>query len=71
MSEQYVGGCVFVDHMSSYIGFSSSETIKAKQSFEQHCIDHGIMIDTYHADNGVFKANAFINHIRDHASLRK
>jgi len=25
------------------------------------------MIDTYLADNGVFKANTFINHIRDHA----
>ena len=66
MSEQYVGGCVFVDHMSSYIhvvhqlGFSSSETVRAKQSFEHHCLDHGIMIDTYLADNGVFKANAFI-----------
>ena len=35
-SEQHVGGCIFVDHMSSYIhvehqlGFSSSETIRAK-----------------------------------------
>ena len=73
MSEQYVGGCVFVDHMSSYIqvvhqlGFSSSETIRAKQTYEQHYLDHGIMVDTYLADNGVFKANAFINHIRDHA----
>ena len=42
MSEKYVGGCVFVDHMSSYIhvdhqlGFYSSETVRVKQSFEQH-----------------------------------
>ena len=37
-SEHYVGGCVFVDHMSGYIhiehqlGFSSSETIRGKQA---------------------------------------
>ena len=72
-SEHYVGGCIFVDHMSGYLqvehqlGFSSTETIRAKQAYEKHCLDHGIMVDTYLADNGVFKANAFINHIREHA----
>ena len=36
-SDQYVGGCTFVDHMSGYIhvehqlGFSGSETIRAKK----------------------------------------
>ena len=41
-SQQYVGGCLFVDHMSSYIhvehqlSFSSSETIRAKQAYESH-----------------------------------
>ena len=35
-SQQYVGGCLFVDHMSAYVhvehqlGFSSSETMRAK-----------------------------------------
>lgn len=39
-SDQFVGGCIFVDHMSGYIhvehqlGFSSNETIRAKQNFE-------------------------------------
>ena len=39
-SERCVGFCVVVDHMSSYIQvvhqlvFSSSETIRAKQSYE-------------------------------------
>ena len=71
-SEHYIGGCIFVDHMSSYIhmehqfGISSSETIKAKKSFESHCLDHGIMIDTYLVDNILFKSNAFITHIRNH-----
>ena len=71
-ADQYVGGCIFVDHMSNYIhiepqlGFSSSETIRAKQNFEKLSLDNGILIDSYLADNGVFKANAFVTHIRDH-----
>ena len=69
---QYKGGCVFVDHMSSYIhvehqlGFSSSETIRAKQNFEKLALDHGVIIANYHADNGTFKANSFVSHIREH-----
>ena len=60
-----------MDHMSSYmhiehqLGFSSSETIWAKQNFEKLALDSGILIDSYLADNGVFKANAFVGHIRD------
>ena len=71
-SDQYVGGCIFVDHMSSYIhnehqlGFSGSETIWAKQNYKKLCLDSGIMVDTYLVDNGVFKANKFMQHIRDH-----
>ena len=71
-SDQYVGGCVFVDHMSGYIhvepqlGFSSSETIRAKQNFEKFSLDHGVLVDSYLADNGVFKANAFVQHIHTH-----
>ena len=71
-SPQYKGGCVFVDHMSSYLhvehqlGFSSSETIRAKQNFEKLALDNGVIVSTYHVDNGTFKANAFVSHIREH-----
>jgi hypothetical protein len=71
-SDQYVGGCIFVDHMSGYIhvepqlGFSSSETVRAKQSFEKFALDNGVLVEEYMADNGVFKANAFVKHIQDH-----
>ena len=71
-SDQYVGGCIFIDHMSGYIhiepqlGFSSSETIRAKQNFEKFSLNHGVIVDSYLADNGVFKANAFVQHINIH-----
>ena len=51
-SAQYVGGCIFVDHMSSYIhvefqhGFSSSETIRVKQAFEKLAVDSGVIIES-------------------------
>ena len=60
-SKIFLGGCIFVDNMSGHIHvehqlrFLSSETIWAKQNYEKICLDNGIMVDTYLADNGVFK----------------
>jgi len=71
-SDQYVGGCIFVDHASGYIhvehqlGFSSSETIRAKQNYEQFAMGHGVIVTSYLADNGTFKANQFVSHLREH-----
>ena len=61
-----------MDHMSGYIhighqlGFSTSETLRVKQDYERYCLDHGVVVDMYLADNGVFKANKFVAHIREH-----
>ena len=71
-ADKFVGGCIFVDSMSGYLhvehqlGFSSTETIRAKQNFEKLSMDHGVLVDSYKADNGVFKSNAFVAHIREH-----
>ena len=29
-------------------------------------LDHGVLINSYKADNGIFKANEFVSHIREH-----
>jgi hypothetical protein len=62
-----------VDHMSGYmyvkhqLGFSSTEeTIRAKQNYKQFALGHGVLIVEYLADNGVFKGNKFVQHIREH-----
>ena len=61
-----------MDHMSSYLhvehqlGFSSSETIRAKQNFEKMALDYGVIVASYHANNGTFKANEFVAHIHEH-----
>ena len=71
-SEQYVGGCILVDHMSNYIhvkhqlGFSSSETIRIKQNHRQLALKSGVAVENYLVDNGIFKAEAFVQHLCDH-----
>ena len=70
-SDQYKGGCIFVDHGSGYLhvehqlGFSAIETIRAKQNFEKLALEHGVIIQNYLTDSGAFKANAFVDHIRN------
>jgi hypothetical protein len=71
-SEMFKGGCIFVDHASSHVfietqvGFSAIETLRAKQNFEQHFLNYGIIVESYLTDSGAFKANKFFQHIRDH-----
>ena len=71
-SASYVGSCIFVDHMSGLIhvefqhGFSATETIRAKQNFEKLPLDNGVVVDSYLADNGIFKSHKFVQHIHEH-----
>ena len=48
--------------MEHQVGFSAVETM-AKQNFERLCLDHGVIVNNYLAYNGVFKSNAFFQHI--------
>ena len=72
-SEKYKGGAIFVDHGTGYLhvehqlGFSAVETIRAKQAYENMAFEHGVVIQSYLTDSGAFKANAFVQHIRDHS----
>ena len=50
-------------HIEHQLGFSSSVTLRAKQSYERLVLDHGVIVDLYKADNGLFKANVFVTHI--------
>jgi hypothetical protein len=76
-SQQYKGGCLFVDHGSSYVhvehqfGFSAVETIRAKKSYEIICFDNGILVQDYLTDSGAFKANKFVKHIHETHQLMR
>jgi hypothetical protein len=58
-----MSGYIHVEHQ---LGFSSSETIRAKQNYEQLALGNGVIVTDYLADNGIFKANAFVQHLREH-----
>lgn len=66
-TKRYEYVTVFVDNFSGY-GFvhlqqtsSGEETLKAKEAFERLCKANGIQVLHYHADNGIFKAHAWVN----------
>jgi hypothetical protein len=51
------------------LGLSDVETIRAKQAYEKFCLDHGVLIQDYLTDSGAFKANKFVQHIRESHQL--
>ena len=75
---RHVGGCIFVDHASSYIhiefqtSLSSHETLRAKLAFERQCRDVGIVVQTYMSDNGkAFTAKDFSEHLTEFKQVSK
>jgi hypothetical protein len=64
----YKAATIVVDHFSGLrfihmmTNLSSDETIKAKQACEHFAANHFVTIEHYHADNGRFADNVFINH---------
>jgi hypothetical protein len=67
----YSGGLIFVDHASGYVhvelcvNFTAGETLRAKALFEQAMLDHGITVQSYQTDNGVFAAKEFMLEIHN------
>ena len=53
-------------HVEEQLGFSASESIRAKQTFEKFALDHGILIHNYLGDNGIFKSKEFVKHLYEH-----
>ena len=65
--QRYKYATVFVDQYSGYTfvylqrRLTSEETVHAKHAFERSAEQRGVKILHYHADNGRFADNAFIN----------
>ena len=64
--EKYSGGAIFVDHASGYIfvapqvHLNTHETIAAKEAFESHARDFGVLPQEYISNNGsVFTSGAY------------
>jgi len=60
---------MFCDHLSGKISvqqqvmLNGSDSIRSKRSFERECAQDGVTIDSYHSDNGIFKANDFVEEL--------
>ena len=68
---RYRVATIFVDHFSdlSYVHLQSStsseETVEAKVAFEAYARDHGVTVEHYHADNGRFADNLFMQSVKE------
>ena len=70
-TSQYKFATIFVDYHSQ-LGFvylkrtsDGVESIKAKIVWEAYCADHSIKVRHYHADNGRFCKNLFMNDVKE------
>ena len=68
--DKYKGGCIFVDHATSYIHIelqvrlNTTETLNAKKAFEEACASHGVIPQNYISDEGSsFSSAEFIDHL--------
>ena len=74
--QQYTGGAIFVDHATGYIyinhqvHLTTHETINAKENFEAHCRDHGVVVSEYLSDNGTaFTGQEYTRHLETFAQI--
>ena len=75
-SDMYMGGCVFVDHASSFVHvefqshLNTHETAKAKEAYELLCRDFGVVPQSYVSDNGkAFTSKGFMQHLAKFAQV--
>ena len=67
--DRYRYATVFVDNYSRYVyvhlqkHLTSKETLEAKSAFEAHCRRYDVKVKHYHADNGRFADNMFLNDV--------
>ena len=61
-SDMFSGGCVFIEYASGYVSIkhqvaiNSTETFKAKITFEREVQSQGVMIKGYHTDIRIFNS---------------
>ena len=70
--KQLVGGTIFVDIASGRLktyhqqSLGAADTIESKILCERDALHNGVMVQTHHTDNGVFKSKDFIAEITKH-----
>ena len=68
--KRFVVTTVFVDHFSglSFVHNQTStaaeHTVEGKKAFERYAKSHGVQVQHYHADNGIFASKQFVNEVQ-------
>ena len=68
-SLKFKGGTLFCDAASHYVfvnhqvSLNAAETVESKLKFEREALQHGVSIDAFHTDNGVFKSQEFMKEL--------
>ncbi|CAJ1959006.1 unnamed protein product [Cylindrotheca closterium] len=68
--KRYKYATVYVDQYSglSFVYLqktaTADETIEGKKAFEAYCKQHGVRVQHYHADNGIFRAHKWVDECR-------
>lgn len=69
-TKRYTYATVYVDQVSrlSFVWLqktaTADETIEGKTAFEKYALDRGVTVQNYHADNGIFRANKWVEACR-------
>jgi hypothetical protein len=58
----HASGLIFIEHQ---ISLSANDTIKAKLKMQKRAMDMGVSLQRFHTDEGVFTANAFLEHLAE------
>ena len=74
ITKRYKYATVFLVHLSIYSYMhlqqtaSAEYTLEVKHAFESMTASYGIIINQYHADNGIFRSNAWVQEFQEHAN---
>jgi hypothetical protein len=69
ISTMYRGGTIFVDICTGkvwayhQVSLSANDTIRSKMTFERDCHTHGVGVQAYHGDNGIFNSAEFLREL--------
>ncbi|MGH7955235.1 MAG: hypothetical protein ACREOZ_04670, partial [Gloeomargaritales cyanobacterium] len=69
--DMYCGGAIFCDHATKLIDvrhqvtLGASDTVRSKKLFERMAFTHGVIVHSYHGDNGIFSSAEFKKHLED------
>ena len=70
-NKRYRYATIFVNHYSRFgyvhlmTDITSEATVAAKKAFEAYCTTHNVQVKHYHADNGRFADNLFLQSIKN------